>query len=85
MRRCANVVAVRWGTISGVTIRSLSPEDESLPPARLFWSEMSPSMSMLQLVTASGCVIATLFRVRTAAKRSTGFELDRNSWSTVIA
>mmetsp|Transcript_25184 Transcript_25184/g.54741 ORF Transcript_25184/g.54741 Transcript_25184/m.54741 type:complete len:225 (+) Transcript_25184:1555-2229(+) len=51
----------------------------------LFWSAMRLSMSMLQLVTASGCVMATLLRVRTAAKRSTGFELERNSWSTVIA
>ena len=32
-----------------------------------FWSEIRLSMSMLQLVTAMGWVIATLFSVRTAA------------------
>ena len=32
-----------------------------------FWSEMRLSMSMLQLVTAMGWLIATLFNVRTAA------------------
>ena len=32
-----------------------------------FWSEIRLSMSMLQLVTAMGCVMATLFSVRTAA------------------
>ena len=49
------------------------------------WSEMRPSMSILQLVTASGWVMATLLSVRTAAKRSTGFELERKSCSTVMA
>mmetsp|Transcript_34571 Transcript_34571/g.109228 ORF Transcript_34571/g.109228 Transcript_34571/m.109228 type:complete len:222 (-) Transcript_34571:842-1507(-) len=48
-------------------------------------SEMRLSMSMLQLVTAMGCVIATLLRVRTAAKRSTGLDDERKSWSTVMA
>ena len=42
-------------------------------------------MSMLQFVTAIGCVMATLFSVRTAAKRSTGLELLRKSCSTVMA
>ena len=37
------------------------------------------SMSMLHVVTDSGCVMATLLSVRTAAKRSTGFEDDRKS------
>jgi hypothetical protein len=32
----------------------------------LFWSVMSASMSMLQLVTAIGCVMATRLSVRTA-------------------
>mmetsp|Transcript_6058 Transcript_6058/g.24080 ORF Transcript_6058/g.24080 Transcript_6058/m.24080 type:complete len:212 (-) Transcript_6058:1627-2262(-) len=50
-----------------------------------FWSEMSDSMSMLQLVTASGCVMAMRLSVRTAAKRSTGLELLRKSCSTVTA
>lgn len=36
-----------------------------------FWSVMSVSMSMLQLVTAMGWVCATLLSVRTAAKRKT--------------
>jgi hypothetical protein len=48
-------------------------------------SLMSASMSMLQLVTAMGWVIATLFSVRSAAKRRTGLLLDRNSCSTVMA
>jgi hypothetical protein len=48
-------------------------------------SLMSASMSMLQLVTAMGCVIATLLRVRSAANRRTGLLLDRNNCSTVIA
>jgi len=51
----------------------------------LLLSEMRLSMSMLQLVTAMGCVIATLLSVRTAAKRSTGLLDERNSCSTVIA
>jgi len=36
-------------------------------------------MSMLQLVTAMGWLMATLLRVRRAAKRRTGLLLDRNS------
>mmetsp|Transcript_39177 Transcript_39177/g.99261 ORF Transcript_39177/g.99261 Transcript_39177/m.99261 type:complete len:222 (+) Transcript_39177:1379-2044(+) len=50
-----------------------------------FWSLISDSMSMLQFVTAMGCVMATLLRVRTAAKRSTGLEELRKSCSTEIA
>uniref|UniRef100_A0A2P2MU99 Coatomer subunit gamma n=1 Tax=Rhizophora mucronata TaxID=61149 RepID=A0A2P2MU99_RHIMU len=42
-------------------------------------------MSMLQLVTAIGCVMATLFKVRTAANLSIGLEELKNSWRTVIA
>jgi hypothetical protein len=37
----------------------------------LFWSVMSASMSMLQLVTAMGCVMATRLRVRTAVDQQT--------------
>ncbi len=36
-----------------------------------FWSEMRLSMSMLQLVTAMGWLMATLFNVRTAANLHT--------------
>ena len=43
-------------------------------------SLMRPSMSMLQFVTDIGCAMATRLSVRTAAKRSTGLLLDRNSW-----
>ena len=38
-----------------------------------FWSEMRLSMSMLQLVTAMGWLMATLFKVRTAANLHTHF------------
>ena len=48
-------------------------------------SEMSASMSMLQFVTESGWIIATLFSARIAANRSVGLDDDRNSCSTVIA
>mmetsp|Transcript_2163 Transcript_2163/g.6155 ORF Transcript_2163/g.6155 Transcript_2163/m.6155 type:complete len:209 (+) Transcript_2163:566-1192(+) len=50
-----------------------------------FESLMSPSMSMLHGVTASGCTIATLLSVRTAAKRSEGLGEQRKSWRTVTA
>ena len=48
-------------------------------------SLISPSMSMLHGVTASGCAIATLLSVRTAEKRRHGFGEHRKSWSTVTA
>ena len=49
------------------------------------WSAMSVSMSMLQVDAMMGWLMATLFSVRTAAKRSTGLEEDRNSCSTATA
>ena len=48
-------------------------------------SLMSPSMSMLHGVTASGCAIATLLSVRTAEKRRHGLGEQRKSCSTVTA
>mmetsp|Transcript_14557 Transcript_14557/g.29484 ORF Transcript_14557/g.29484 Transcript_14557/m.29484 type:complete len:209 (+) Transcript_14557:1261-1887(+) len=48
-------------------------------------SLISPSMSMLHGVTASGCAMATLLRVRTAAKRRQGLGEQRKSCSTVTA
>jgi len=50
-----------------------------------FESLISPSMSMLHGVTASGWTIATLLSVRTAAKRSVGLGEQRKSCSTVTA
>ena len=47
-------------------------------------SLISPSMSMLHGVTASGCAIATLLSVRTAENGGTAGE-QRKSWSTVTA
>mmetsp|Transcript_20043 Transcript_20043/g.35781 ORF Transcript_20043/g.35781 Transcript_20043/m.35781 type:complete len:333 (-) Transcript_20043:467-1465(-) len=48
-------------------------------------SEISDSMSMLQVVTASGCVVATLFSRRTAANRRTGLWDVRYNWRTRMA
>ena len=48
-------------------------------------SLMRPSMSMLHGITASGCIIATLLSVRTAAKRRVGLGEQRKSWRTVTA
>ena len=48
-------------------------------------SLIRPSMSMLHGVTASGCTMATLLSVRTAAKRRHGFGEHRKSCSTVTA
>jgi len=50
-----------------------------------FESLISPSISILHGVTASGWTIATLLSVRTAAKRSVGLGEHRKSWSTVMA
>mmetsp|Transcript_12633 Transcript_12633/g.31109 ORF Transcript_12633/g.31109 Transcript_12633/m.31109 type:complete len:206 (-) Transcript_12633:961-1578(-) len=50
-----------------------------------FTSVIRFSMSRLHVVTASGCVMATRFSVRTAAKRSVALGDDRNSCSTVTA
>mmetsp|Transcript_59614 Transcript_59614/g.136746 ORF Transcript_59614/g.136746 Transcript_59614/m.136746 type:complete len:209 (+) Transcript_59614:1733-2359(+) len=48
-----------------------------------FESLISPSMSMLQGVTASGCAIASLFRVRTAENLHAGLGEHRKSCNTV--
>ena len=48
-----------------------------------FESLISPSMSMLQGVTARGCAMATWFSVRTAEKRHVGLGEHRKSWRTV--
>mmetsp|Transcript_16442 Transcript_16442/g.38124 ORF Transcript_16442/g.38124 Transcript_16442/m.38124 type:complete len:225 (+) Transcript_16442:1468-2142(+) len=50
-----------------------------------FASEISPSRSSLHLATMRGCDAATTLTVFMAAKRTDGFELDRNSCSTVMA
>ncbi len=47
-----------------------------------FWSEMRLSMSMLQLVTAMGWLMATLFNVRTAANLHTHFHVTTKSSHT---
>lgn len=49
------------------------------------WSEIRPSISMLQEFSAAGCNIATLLSARIAAKRSVGLEDERKSCRTVIA
>mmetsp|Transcript_21645 Transcript_21645/g.48766 ORF Transcript_21645/g.48766 Transcript_21645/m.48766 type:complete len:209 (+) Transcript_21645:2353-2979(+) len=48
-------------------------------------SLMRPSMSILHGVTARGCTMATLLRVRTAENRKHGLGEQRKSWSTVMA
>uniref|UniRef100_A0A6B0UHN5 Putative secreted protein n=1 Tax=Ixodes ricinus TaxID=34613 RepID=A0A6B0UHN5_IXORI len=45
-----------------------------------FTSVIRFSRSRLHDVTAAGCAIATLFRVRTAAKRRVGFGELQKSW-----
>ena len=40
------------------------------------------SKSRLQVVTEVGCIMATLFKVRTAANRNVGRGELRNSWRT---
>jgi len=49
------------------------------------WSEMRPSISMLQQVTEEGCDSATFLRARIEAKRSVGFEDDKKSCKTETA
>lgn len=51
----------------------------------LLESEIKFSMSRLQVVTDNGWVWATLFRVRTAAKRSDAFGELKKSCRAVIA
>ena len=50
-----------------------------------FWSEIRFSISRLQLVTESGFFRAIWLIARTAPNRRTGFDDDKNSWSTETA